>query len=105
MTASTFWLSVLLTHYEQCCYHNGCYSRIRFRPAVPRLHVSARTEPPALFSSLAVGVGRVLTALRSRHLPVLVGGFLCEPAFSGRHGSLRSCLDAAHARAFPLPMV
>src|SRR4051812_34111476 len=105
MTACTFWLSVLLTHYEQCCYHNGCYPRIRFRSAVPRLHISARTEPPALFSSLAVGVGGVLTALRSRHVPVVLGSFLCEPAFSGRHGSLHSRLHAAHAWAFPLPMV
>src|SRR6266496_5403204 len=69
---------VLTGPYEQCCHHGGFNSGICLGSPVPRLHVSARTEPATLLSGVATCLGRLFPALHSRYVSVVFHCIFCQ---------------------------
>ena len=78
---------------------------IRLGSAVPRLYLSARAKPAALLPRVATGMGRLLAALRSRCISLVLRRFFHQRAFSGRHGAVHFRFDAADARLLSFPLV
>ena len=67
--------------YEQCRHHDGFDSRLCLGAAVSRLYLSARAKPAAVLSRVAMGLGRLLAALRSRRFPSSAVAFFVSELF------------------------
>src|SRR5438270_3505457 len=91
--------------YEQRRHHDGIGTGPGFPSAFPRLYVSVRAKPTAVFSCLATGVGRVFTALHPGRVSRFFGCVLRERTLPGGNGAVHLRFNTNDAGTFAVPLV